>query len=228
MRDESGSTDDGNASPAQGQAHRRHRGGWYTAITGGPRDEFTNLARRIADELPSGASALEVAPGPGYLCIELAKFGSFAVTGLDLSRSLTEIARKKADEAGVKVDFRQGNAASMPFPDDMVDFLVCRAAFKNFAEPVKALQEMYRVLKPGGRGLIIDLRRDASPGRIDQTVEAMKLGLINRTLTKLTFRFLLCRTAYSREQFQRMLAETRFRSVDIQEVDIGFEILMTK
>ena len=47
----------------------------------------------------------------------------------------------------------------------MFDFLLCRAAFKNFGQPVRALQEMCRVLKPGGRGLIIDLRHGASQGR---------------------------------------------------------------
>ncbi len=60
------------------------------------------------------------------------------------------------------MDFRRGNASSMPLDAEAFDFVFCRAAFKNFSEPVRALQEMYRVLKPGGQALIIDLRRDAS------------------------------------------------------------------
>ncbi len=50
----------------------------------------------------------------------------------------------------------------MPFESETFDFLLCRAAFKNFTEPLQALREMCRVLKPGGRALIIDLRRDTS------------------------------------------------------------------
>ena len=42
------------------------------------------------------------------------------------------------------------------------DLIICRAAFKNFSEPLQALHEMHRVLKPGGKALIMDLRRDAS------------------------------------------------------------------
>jgi ubiquinone/menaquinone biosynthesis C-methylase UbiE len=120
--------------------------------TGKSLDEVAKLARRIANQLPSGSNVLEVAPGPGYYCIELAKLGDYSITGLDISHTFVDIASKKAVEAQVRVDFRQGNASSMPFADNTFDFLVCRAAFKNFGQPVRALQEMCRVLKPGGHG----------------------------------------------------------------------------
>ena len=201
---------------------------WYTTNTGKSLDEFTQLARRIANQLPGGSRVLEVAPGPGYFCIELAKLGTYSITGLDISHTFVEIASKKASEAGVRVDFRQGNASSMPLASDAFDFLLCRAAFKNFGQPVRALQEMCRVLKPGGRGLIIDLRKDASMESINHHVEGMGLGPVNKVLTKLAFRTMLLKSAYTRRQFEQMLAQANFRSVDIQEVDIGFEISMTK
>jgi ubiquinone/menaquinone biosynthesis C-methylase UbiE len=201
---------------------------WYAANTGKTLDEFTNLARRIAGQLSPGSSLLEVAPGPGYFSIELAKLGPYSITGLDISHTFVEIARQKAAEACVRVDFKQGNASNMPFASETFDFLLCRAAFKNFGQPVRALQEMCRVLKPGGRGLIIDLRRDASPESMDRHVDAMGLNAVGKIMTKLTFRFMLVKTAYTKEQFQQMLAQASFSSVDIQEVDIGFEILMTK
>jgi len=201
---------------------------WYTSNTGKTLDEFAKLARRIADQLPRGSSVLEVAPGPGYFCIELAKLGNYSITGLDISHTFVEIASKKADEARVRVDFRQGNASSMPFVDNSFDFLLCRAAFKNFAQPVRALQEMCRVLKPGGRGIIIDLRKDASMQDINHHVEGMGLGAVNKVLTKLAFRTMLLKSAYTRQQFQHMLAQANFRSVYIQEADIGFEISMAK
>lgn len=206
---------------------------WYTSNTGKTLDEFTKLARRIAGELARGSSVLEVAPGPGYFCIELAKLaqtkpGGYSITGLDISHTFVEIARKKAAEAGVTVDFRQGNASSMPFANNTFDFLICRAAFKNFGQPVHALQEMCRVLKPDGHGLIIDLRRDASMESIGHAVDEMGLDTVNRLFTKLTFRFFLIRTACTRQQFEQMLAQANFSSVNIRESGIGFEISMTK
>ena len=201
---------------------------WYTTNTGKTLDEFTKLARRIAGQLPNGAAVLEVAPGPGYFSIELAKRGSYSITGLDISHTFVEIADKKATEAGVHVDFRQGNASSMPLADDTFDFLLCRAAFKNFGQPVRALQEMCRVLKPGGRGLIIDLRGDASPESMNHAVDAMGLNPVNKVVTKLIFRLSLVKNAYTRQQFQHMLAQANFGGVEIQEEDMGFEIWMTK
>jgi ubiquinone/menaquinone biosynthesis C-methylase UbiE len=201
---------------------------WYAANTAKSLDDFTRLAQRIGNQLRPGSAVLEVAPGPGYFCIQLAKLGPFSITALDISHTFVDIARKKAADAGVHVDFRQGNASDMPFASDTFDFLLCRAAFKNFGQPVRALQEMCRVLKPGGRGLIIDLRHDASKESIDAHVNAMGLTAVNRVVTKLTFRLMLLKNAYTKEQFQQMLAQVSFRSADMQEVDIGFEISMTR
>ena len=141
---------------------------WYAANTGEMMKEYVDLARRISGEIPQGSAVLEVAPGPGYFCIELAKLGSYAITGLDISRTFVKMAAKRAAEAGVKVDFKQGSASRMPLQRDSFDFLLCRAAFKNFGDPVGALQEMCRVLKPGGRGVIIDLNGNASPAEMSR------------------------------------------------------------
>jgi len=173
---------------------------------------------------------LEVAPGPGYFAIELAKLGDYQITGLDISRTFVEIARRNAEEAGSevasRVDFRQGNAAAMPFGDASFDFLLCRAAFKNFSQPVEALQEMYRVLKPGGRALIIDLRRDASRDSVRTAVENMGLGAVNTFVTKLTFRFMLLKRAYTKSEFEEFLSRTKFGPIEIREDLTSLELLL--
>ncbi len=112
--------------------------------------EFRRLAKRLSALLPEGGEVLEVAPGPGFLAIELARGGKLRVTGLDISRTFVEIARKNAAEAGERPEFHLGNASDMPFKDNSFDLLVSRAAFKNFSAPEAALREMRRVLKPGG------------------------------------------------------------------------------
>lgn len=201
---------------------------WYAANTAEMMKEYVELARRIADELRQGSAVLEVAPGPGYFSIELAKLGGYAITGLDLSHTFVKMAAKRAAEAGVKVDFMQGSASNMPLPKESFDFLLCRAAFKNFARPVAALEEMCRVLKPGGRGLIIDLKGDASPEEIRQQVDGMGLSRFNRILTKLAFKTMLLKRAYSRGQFEQMLAQTKFSKVEIAEDKMGLEVWMTK
>jgi ubiquinone/menaquinone biosynthesis C-methylase UbiE len=68
--------------------------------------------REVSEILPAGGRILEVAPGPGYLAIELAKNEKYQIVGLDISKSFVEIAQTKA-KAGVAVDFRHGNASNM-------------------------------------------------------------------------------------------------------------------
>src|SRR5215469_12054331 len=143
---------------------------WYAKNTGKSIAEYRNLAKRIADGLRPSDRVLEVAPGPGYLAIELAQLGSYQIAGLDVSRTFVRIARENAVRARVKVDFQEGDAAAMPFAAEMFDFVICRAAFKNFSNPVGALREIHRVLRPGGRALIIDMRSDASGKSIDNEV----------------------------------------------------------
>jgi len=206
---------------------------WYASLTRKSMEDFKALASRVAESLPHNARVLEVAPGPGYFAIELAKLlaakpGAYRITGLDISHTFVEIARRNASEAGVDVDFRRGNASGMPFSTASFDFVLCRAAFKNFAQPLSALKEMHRVLDFGGRALIIDLRGDASVESINRAVGEMRLGAVNSLMTRLTFQFMLLKRAYTKGDFEQLLGQTKFGPVEIQEDLIGLELMLHK
>jgi ubiquinone/menaquinone biosynthesis C-methylase UbiE len=201
---------------------------WYAKNTGGNLDEFRVLAKTLYAQVPRGGNVLEIAPGPGYLAIELARRGDCHVTGLDISHSFVEIAKRNARAAGVDVDFRQGNAAAMPLGDEGFDFVVCRAAFKNFSQPVEALDEMARVLKSGGQALIIDMSKDASQADINVAVQSMKLGAVNSAMTKLIFKHMLLKRAYRSQDFDRMARASRFGSCQIRSHGISLEVRLTK
>jgi ubiquinone/menaquinone biosynthesis C-methylase UbiE len=201
---------------------------WYARTAGsGRQGQFRMWAHRVAETTP-GSDVLEVAPGPGYCAIEIAKLGGRRVTGLDISKTFVEIARKNAAEERVHVDFRQGNVSAMPFSNENFDFIFCSAAFKNFADPLGALNEMYRVLKAGGEALIIDLRRDASQAEISREVGHMGVNALNRAFIKLTFRFLLSKRAYTKAQMEQLIAQTKFHKADITLSGIGFEVSLKK
>lgn len=200
---------------------------WYAASTRRDLDEFKALARRVAGELPAGGSVLEVAPGPGYFCIELAKLGAYEITGLDISKTFVEMARRNAAEAKVQIDFRRGNASGMPFGKRSFDFLLCRAAFKNFSQPARALQEMKRVLRRGGRALIIDLRPDASREAVNEYVDRLGQGRLHAAFMKLAFWWLRKR-AHSKAEWEGFLSQAQFRSAEIRETGGGFEVWLEK
>jgi len=201
---------------------------WYAKNTAKDMKRHQGLAQKLAKQLPAGSRVLEIAPGPGYFSIELAKLGSFKITGLDISKSFVQIARQNAAAAGVQVDFRLGNASQMPFDEDSFDLMVCQAAFKNFSQPVQAIAEMYRVLSPNGTALIIDLRRDASQEEIDREVNGMGISAFNRFLVKWSFRGMLLKRAYTQQEMADFVAQTPFRTCEIELEGIGFTVRMKK
>ena len=150
------------------------------------------------------------------------------MTGLDVSRTMVELAHRNAAEAGVEVDFRQGNASALPFADESFDLLACSAAFKNFSEPHKALEEMYRVLRPGGTALVLDLRKDVAMSEISEYFRGIGLSTVDRWITLAAFRFLLLKRAYTRAQLERMVADIPFRSKEVRLIDVGVELWLHK
>lgn len=199
---------------------------WYDKNTRKSRlAEMGEYADEIVSLVSPGASILEVAPGPGYLAIELAKRG-FNVTAVELSPDFIRIANKNAQEANVSVDFIEGNASDLPCGDETFDFIVCSAAFKNFKEPVKALHEMHRVLKPGGTALIIDMNREATNEDINNQLRGMK-GF-DKYFVKFSFQTFLKQGAYTKNEFEAMVQKTPFRDYTIKSEGISIYVYLYK
>jgi len=201
---------------------------WYAKVrsSGSQIEEYRKQAALLTEGLPAGAKVLEVAPGPGYLAVEIARLG-FQVTGLDISRTFVQIGSEHASQAGVGVDFRQGDAAVMPFEADSFDLIVCQAAFKNFVYPASALDEMYRVLRTGGTAVIQDMSSEASHADINLEVQKMRLGWWSTFSTKATLE-MLKRRAYSPARFERLAAESPFHACEITTEGIGLEVRLKK
>jgi ubiquinone/menaquinone biosynthesis C-methylase UbiE len=202
---------------------------WYAGIrrSGSQIEDWRKQAAHLTGDLPDGADVLEVAPGPGYFAIEMARLDRLHVTGLDISHTFVEIARENARQAGVSVDFQQGNASSMPFAEGSFDLIICQAAFKNFSQPGKAIDEMYRVLRGGGTAVIQDMRKDALDATIREELNSMQLAPVNAFMTGWTLR-MLRRRAYTKEQFERLATASAFGGGEIETSGIGIEVRLKK
>jgi ubiquinone/menaquinone biosynthesis C-methylase UbiE len=202
---------------------------WYAKnAVRGRQAEFERAAQAVTANLPAGTAILEVAPGPGYLSIVLARGGRYRVSGLDISRTFVEIERKNAREAGVQVDFHLGSASQMPFGDEQFERVVCQAAFKNFTRPVDALNEMRRVLRPGGQAVIFDLNSETSDADINREVAGMGLNTLNAAFTRLTFKLMLKKSAYNPARFTALVARSEFKTCEIQSEGIGMAVWLKK
>jgi ubiquinone/menaquinone biosynthesis C-methylase UbiE len=201
---------------------------WYARITRKDLGEFERLARELAKDLPGNARVLEIAPGPGYLSIALAKLGPFKITGLDISQSFVKMASEYAKREGVVARFIHGSASDIPLEDGLFDLIVCRAAFKNFSEPLKALNEMHRVLKPGGRAIIIDLRKDASWKEIVDYVDGLHMSRTNTWMTKFTFKHMLLKRAYTEGQMMSLVFRSDFKSCEVIKAPVGMDVRLIR
>jgi len=202
---------------------------WYARVRGSDSQLalYRRQARELTEGLAEGARVLEVAPGPGYLAIEMARIDKFRVTGLDISRTFVRIASDNARQAGVTVDFQQGDVARMPFESGTFDLVVCQAAFKNFTLPHSALAEMHRVLRPGGTAVIQDMSHDATHEDIAREVGGMGLGRFSSFTTRATLE-MLKRRAYSPGRFASLAATSPFRAARITTDGIGLEVRLDK
>ena len=103
-------------------------------------------------------STLDVACGTGDMVVELLRHGCKA-TGVDLSEEMLAIARRKTASA----NFQLGDAEALPFADGEFDAVTCAFGVRNFVHLELGLSEMLRVLKPGGRMVILELSTPDSP-----------------------------------------------------------------
>ena len=113
--------------------------------------------------LKDQGEAVDLGCGAGQLVMGIArKAPGLHVTGIDLSETLLADARRAAQQEGLedRVDFRLGNVEEIPFPDQALDLVISTASLHHWTRPVKVLNEIDRVLKPGGVYYVLDLRRD--------------------------------------------------------------------
>ena len=100
---------------------------------------------------------LDVSCGPGLVAREFARHASH-VTGIDITEAMINLARERArDNNLANLSWEIGNAIPLPFDDDSFTLVITRYSFHHFLEPEKALSEMIRVCKPGGRVLVADV-----------------------------------------------------------------------
>lgn len=110
--------------------------------------------------------ALEVGPGPGYLGLEwLKRTNGTNLKGIEISPNMIQIAERNSKEYAFedRVQYVKGDAQEMPFDDNMFDAVFTNGSLHEWPEPMKIFNQIQRVLKPGGKYCIIDLRRDMSP-----------------------------------------------------------------
>jgi len=178
----------------------------------------TNLI--IKEGITSGL-ALEIGPGPGYLGLEwLKNTKGTHLNGLDISDDMIALAIKNAVDYRLtdRAEYFKGDASRMPFEDGHFDAAFTNGSLHEWAHPEDILNEIDRVVKPGGIYVIIDLRRDMiAPIKwflwITVKPKEMRPGLITSI-----------NASYTRSEIEALLARTKLRGWHVNRNLLGIVI----
>jgi demethylmenaquinone methyltransferase/2-methoxy-6-polyprenyl-1,4-benzoquinol methylase len=130
-----------------------------SVMTVGMHHRWRERAADLAQVGP-GDRALDVATGTGDLAVELERrTGPGGVVGMDFAEAMLEIARRKAPG----IAFEQGNALELGHPDDSFDAATVGFGARNFSDLSRGLAEMTRVVRPGGRVVVLEITTPERP-----------------------------------------------------------------
>jgi len=169
----------------------------------------------------TNGQALEVGPGPGYLGLEwLKKSDATHLTAVEISANMIKTAEKNASEYGLtdRTRYVLGDAKKLPFEDLAFDAVFSNGSLHEWADPEKIFNEIYRVLKPGGKYWISDLKRNMNSfikwfmKSITKPREIAS-GLISSI-----------NAAYTIEEIKGILAKTNLKSSLVASNPMGLEI----
>lgn len=169
--------------------------------------------------------ALEIGHGPGYLGLEwLKQTSDTRLIGLDISPDMQALAQRNAQAYGLsdRAEYRLGSCDQLPFADNTFEAVFTNGSLHEWANPCGAFDEIWRVLKPGGRYFISDLRRDMQGWMhaflwLGVRPTAMRPGLGTSI-----------RAAYTPAEIPAMLAKTCLKDGRITGSLIGLEIVGIK
>lgn len=123
---------------------------------------YRMVANRVLAALPPGGHVLDIGTGPGRLLVELAgRRPDASVVGIDPSGDMVTMAARQAATTGLsgRTSVQQASAETLPFPDASFDAVVSSLSAHHWADVSAAIAEQLRVLRPGGKLWVFDLRR---------------------------------------------------------------------
>ena len=187
----------------------------------GMRDKgWNNVDTIIAAGVRAG-DVLEIGPGPGYVGLEWLKAcPEGRLTALEISPEMIAMATKNAAGYGFssRVQYAEGNALEMPFADDSFDAVFSNGSLHEWEDPARVFGQIARVLKPGGRFCVADMRRDVNPLLARMICASTKPKEIRPGF------WTSLRAAYTKPELEAILADIKLIDVAVRNEFFGLSV----
>jgi ubiquinone/menaquinone biosynthesis C-methylase UbiE len=169
--------------------------------------------------------ALEIGPGPGYLGLEwLKKTEGAMLLAVEISPEMTKIAERNAREYGLegRVKYVKGDAHQIPFDDNTFDGVFTNGSLHEWSQPMRVFDEVYRVLKPGAKYFISDMRRDMNPFvrwfmKLMVKPKEIRPGFVSSI-----------NASYTTDEIRSILDQSNLKESVVAKTFMGFEITGVK
>jgi ubiquinone/menaquinone biosynthesis C-methylase UbiE len=164
---------------------------------------------------------LELGPGPGYLGLEwLSKTEGTTLRALEISGDMIKKAEKNAAEYGLpnRVKYVEGDAQTLPFDDETFDGVFTNGSLHEWSRPDRIFDEIHRCLKPGGKYMVSDMRRDMNLFvkwflKLMTKPKEIKPGLVTSI-----------NASYTVQEITSILSKTNLKSATVKKTTMGFII----
>lgn len=133
---------------------------YYHKLMAGEHVQYRLIAGKALSLKPDAVEIADIGTGPGFLAIELAKMSRKQIKAIDVSPNMLLKSQELAEKANVEIETVESSCENLPFADQSLDLVTSIHLLHVLADPLPYFMELKRVLKPGGRALIIDFRRD--------------------------------------------------------------------
>lgn len=176
--------------------------------------------RKLKKLSPRGLLA-DIGCGPGYFTGDVARsFPQTDIIAVDISEEMLRRAESNLSQKGYgkRISYRQGDIHQLPFEDNSLDFVISTLSLHHWSDPSTAFTEIHRVLKPQGKFLVFDTRRD-SPWLFYRVLKLGQLTILPSQLKEKNEPTTSIMASYTPAEVRRLLAPTPLTETT---VDPGF------
>lgn len=182
---------------------------------------YRSIAKKALKLKPDANDIVDIGTGPGFIAIQLAKLTGKKIKAVDLAPNMLKKANELAAKEGVQIETIEADCRKLPFKDASIDLVVSNSLIHMFEDVLPFFKELKRIVRPGGKALIQDFRRNTWAIALRLADFQSNVILKNKPLDGLGT---VIKASFTKEELDSLLREAGLTSFYIKEKILQQEI----